>query len=157
MFDYSNHPVKISILEPLVARSGYLCLSRVAVESLEAEDYSVFCGICEDGYVLDAVELERLFSIPGFVRPGQVPSDAKQKLRQFRDLRVQKIVDEVTMRNSTYFDEEIKELKKQARQAANLPEKLATQKKIKGIQKTAMKRGGKIILRPKRLKGKKIG
>ncbi len=39
------------------------------------------------------------------------------------------------MRNSTYFCYKIKELKKQVRQGPNLPEKLAIQKKIKGIQK----------------------
>jgi hypothetical protein len=63
-----------------------------------------------------------LFSISDFVRQLQIPQEVKQKLRQFLDFRVQKIVDELTMKNSTYFDEEIKELKKQARQAANLPE-----------------------------------
>lgn len=37
--------------------------------------------------------------------------------------------------NLKELDEEIKELKKQVRQSANLPDKLALQKKIKGYEK----------------------
>ena len=86
----------------------------MAVESLEAQDYSVFCGLCEDGSVLDTEQLERLFSIPGAVLSSQVPVEAKQRLKQFVDFRVQKIVDEVTMKNSCYFDEEMDKLDKWA-------------------------------------------
>jgi ERCC4-related helicase len=160
VFDYSNHPIKISILEPLIGKSGYLSLTGVAIESLEAQDYSVFCGLCEDGTVLDTEQLERLFSIPGVVRSGQVPDDTKEGLLQSVDFRVQKILDEVTMKNSTYFDEEmdkldrwaddlktgleyeIKELDKEiklskagSRQLLRLEEKLVAQKQIKELEK----------------------
>ena len=36
VFDYSNDPVKISILEPLVGKSGQLCLYKLVIEAVEA-------------------------------------------------------------------------------------------------------------------------
>ena len=64
-FDYSGHPLKISILEPLVGKSGYLSLARLSVESFEEEDHLIFSAVTEDGTVLDDEQAQRLFSLPG--------------------------------------------------------------------------------------------
>lgn len=159
-FDYSGHPVKISILEPLIGKCGYLTLANLTVESLDAEDYLLFSAVTDDGKLIDNEQSQRLFSLPGSCNGAKVQIQHREKLNQQLEERKNGIVGEITAKNASFFDDEmekldkwaddkrsslkinlkelddeIKELKKQARQSANLPDKLALQKKVKGVEK----------------------
>jgi hypothetical protein len=61
-FDYGDHDGKISSLEPLIGKSGWLTLSSFVVESLDqAEDHLIFAAVTDDGPSLDEEAVARLF------------------------------------------------------------------------------------------------
>ena len=60
VFDYSGQPVKVSILEPLVGRSGCLSLARLSVESFEEEDHLLFAAVTDEGETLDDVQAQQI-------------------------------------------------------------------------------------------------
>ena len=160
IFDYSNDPVKISILEPLVGKSGQLCLYKLTIEAFEAEDYLIFIAVSDEGNELSKDQCTRLFSLPAKVssEPG-VNIDTERLAAIYKKQRSQ-ILEDVSLRNASFFDEEmdkldhwatdqqkslrtnlkelddqIKELKRQVRQSNALPEKITLQKKVKAIEK----------------------
>jgi adenine-specific DNA-methyltransferase len=159
-FVYSGHPLKISILEPLIGASGYLSLTRLSVESFEEEDHLVFAAIADDGTMLDDEQAQRLFSLPGTCceLKGTVP--CSDKLRQIFEAGKARIIDDISTRNSSFFDEEmeklekwaedlksgleyelkemdreIKFLKTESKKILKLEEKLKAQKEIKELEK----------------------
>lgn len=160
VFDYSAQPLKISILEPLVGRSGYLSLTRLSVESFEEEDHLVFSAISDDGTVLDEEQARRLFSLPGTCQGLIEIGNASAQLRQLFETGKARIIDDISARNSTFFDEEmdklekwaedlksglelelkeldreIKFLKTESKKILKLDEKLKAQKDIKELEK----------------------
>lgn len=114
VFDYSAQPLKISILEPLVGRSGYLSLTRLSVESFEEEDHLVFSAISDDGTVLDEEQARRLFSLPGTCQGLSEIGTASEQLQQIFEAVKARIIDEISARNSTFFEEEMDKLEKWA-------------------------------------------
>lgn len=160
VFDYSAQPLKISILEPLVGRSGYLSLTRLSVESFEEEDHLVFSAISDDGTVLDEEQARRLFSLPGTCQGLSEIGKASEQLQQIFEAVKARIIDDISARNSTFFDEEmeklekwaedlksglelelkeldreIKFLKTESKKILKLDEKLKAQKDIKELEK----------------------
>ena len=160
IFNYSNHPTKVSVVENLVGKSGWISLTRLSIESLDNEDHLVFSGFSDDGQVLDQEICEKLFSVAGTAAGEEitVTDDALERLRSSFKKSKARILGEVSERNSAYFDDEmeklekwaedrrnslktalkefddqIAELKKQARFAGNLPEKLEMQKKMRDL------------------------
>ena len=113
-FDYSGHPVKISILEPLVGTSGYLSLAYMSVESLDAEDYLIFSAVTEDGTALDEEQAQRLFSLPGEcdALKGDIP--CHDQLKQIFEVGKGRIVESISAKNAHFFDDEMEKLEKWA-------------------------------------------
>ena len=158
IFDYSGSSRNISILKKLVGKSGILTAARMTVKALEAEDYIIVAAVTMDGHELDAEQARRLFSLSATVKPtGDVP-DGGVNLSYVRQKNA--ILSDISERNAVFFEEEmdklnrwaedkrkslkstlkdydnqIADLKKQARMAPNLPEKLALQKKIRSLDK----------------------
>jgi hypothetical protein len=157
-FDYSGSPKKISILEPLVGQSGYLSVNSLTVSALEAEDYLVFSGVTDGSHKLDDEVCRRLFSLSGVVKAENIGVSCAGVLDEAFIRRKAEIIDNIAQRDAVFFDEEmdkldkwaddkkgslririkdldkeIKELKREARLARNLPEKLSVQKKIRSL------------------------
>ncbi|MFA5059529.1 MAG: SNF2-related protein [Candidatus Omnitrophota bacterium] len=160
-FDYEKSGKKISILEGLVNRTGWLSVYNFTIQSFEEEDHVVLCGLTEDGQELNADQCRRLFSLPGSVMNETVLAEnTKIRIKEIIGKRQAMILDANMQRNSGFFDkeidkldkwaedkrnslklslkdldDEIKELKKTAKQAQSLPDKLAAQKKVKALEK----------------------
>ena len=161
-FQYQQSGKKISVLEGLLCKSGWLVAYNFTVESFEEEDYILLCGITEDGVELNPDQCQRFFSLPGSIEREieAVPDTTTKKMNEFAQKRKTIILDNNMQRNSGYFekesdkldkwaedrrnslrlslkelDEQIKELKKSARQAQSLPDKLAAQKKVRSVEK----------------------
>ena len=159
-FDYSSHPLKISILKPLVGSSGYLSLSRLSVESFEEEDHLIFSAMTDDGTSLDDEQAQRLFSLPGTC--SQLDSDisSSDQLQHIFESGKGRIIEAISARNSVFFDDEmeklekwaddlksgleyelkeldreIKFLKTESKKILKLEEKLKAQKDIKELEK----------------------
>jgi hypothetical protein len=139
VFQYQPPP-KMSLIENLKSRTGWLRLSLLSVESLEREDHLISTGMCDDGVMLDAETCERLFSVAGTVgTETTVPNDVRIRLERGFEETKNRIVIETTERNHTYFDTEIEKLDKWADDLkASLEQELRElDKEIKSIKKEA--------------------
>ena len=158
-FDYGAHGGKISSLESLIGKSGWLMLSIFIVESLDqAEDHLIFAAVTDDGFSLDGQEAVRLFTLPGSVtgRCLNIVPSALSTITEQRQALIQKSISE---RNARFFeseaeklegwaddlklglerevkeiDRQIKEARRAATTALTLEEKLAGHKLIKMLE-----------------------
>ena len=158
VFNYSDSGRKISILEPFIGQSGTLIAQLLTVTALESEDYVLTAAVTDDGKKLDINQSRRLFNLPAHTLGCDSITD-KRVRAHYKRLK-NNIVDDISQRNAVFFEEEIDklnnwaedkrkslkttlkeyddkiaELKKQARIAPNLPEKLEIQKKIRKLDK----------------------
>ena len=160
-FDYTGHTGKISILEPLVGKSGWLVASHLTVESLdEAEDHLLLAGLTDDGESIGTEVCQRILSLNA--RKGQ-PMACDQiitaRLGNLLEGEQQSISKEVSERNARFFeaeankldgwaddlkvglereikeiDRQIKEARRAATTALSLEDKLSAQKQIKSLE-----------------------
>ncbi len=158
-FNYQEYDGIISILEPLVGKSGWLTLSIYTIEALDqAEDHLIFGGLADDGTPLDEECAARLFSLPAKnIAPSSsfAPSTVQASIQQ-RQAAIQRTVSE---RNARFFEAEaekldgwsddlklglereikemdrlIKDARRETSTALTLEEKLAGQKQIKTLE-----------------------
>ena len=158
VFDYSSSNSKISILEDLVGKSGKLCLKKITVKSFETADYLIFSGVTDDGDQLDVEQCSRLFSLPAQISELKNESNNVFLNRLYEDRKL-KLKTSIEEKNAKTFEEEmdkldfwsedrkrtleeklkeldkqIKETKKNARKANNLPEKIKLQKQVNDME-----------------------
>lgn len=161
VFNYSQDPIKISILKDLVNQSGWLVAKCMTVSAFEEEDFILLAGVAREGIPLDADQCARLFSLNA-VQDGtfeKIPEGMETVLNTNIKKHRQQILDEVSIRNGHYFelelekldlwgedkrnslkvalaelDDQIKALKKEVRLAPNLPEKLKLEKERKRLE-----------------------
>ncbi len=67
IFNYSDTPTKISILESLIGKSGCLSVINLTIHSFETEDHILLCGVTDEGTELDIEQCKRLFSLPATI------------------------------------------------------------------------------------------
>jgi ERCC4-related helicase len=158
-FSSSGGP-KIAILAPLAGRKGWLRVARLNLTTLEKVEYMVFAAVTDDGASLDAEQCRRLFSLSASevaIDSGETcPTEALDKLSASA---VVGYVEDNQKRDLTTFeteinkldrwaedkraglkselgelDDRVKELKRSARLASNLPEKLRLEKERKAME-----------------------
>lgn len=160
-FDYSNYPAKVSVIEQLNGRSGWLRVSLLSITALETEEQLVLSGMTDDGESLDSETMEKLLNISGSVGlPADVPPDVMDQLTAEYDCAQSALLGVAKNRNLMYFEQEIDKLdrwaddlkdgvereireleveiravKKESRQVSTLEQKLAAQKQVKDLEK----------------------
>lgn len=160
VFDYSASGKNIAVLKEWVGQSGWLSCTFVSMKSLDTEEALILSGITDDGATLDEATLRRLFDLPGSCGASvPCPPDTALRLQDQTGQRVAERIAEASEKNGVWFDtemekldhwaedrrtalkvelddldQEIKDLKKAARQASNLPEKLEKQKKLRSLE-----------------------
>lgn len=159
-FHLTDEGRHIAVLEPLTGKSGWLTCERLTVTAMEAEDYLLLAGMTDDGAALGESECRRLFDLAGTVGPAcEIPEPIATALLDSRSHLRQCLLDGLGTRNGHWFDGEmekldawaedrrtalksemddldyvLREAKKAARLAANLPEKLARQREARVIE-----------------------
>jgi hypothetical protein len=161
-FDYGQHDGKITPLEPLIGKSGWLTLTLFSVESLEqAEDHLIFAVTTDDGQTLDDEVAARLLTLPGTSAPLPQAGEGTttQELETHTQQRQAVIQRDISERNARFFeaeadkldgwaddlkvglereikelDRQIKEARRAATTALTLEEKLGGQKLIKSLE-----------------------
>ena len=113
VFHYSSYSGRISLLEELAGKSGELSAWNVTVNSFEEENHIIFAGVLENGVLLHHEQCQRLFSLSAEVR-GLVYSTKDKELKTILDSRISYITDEISKKNSSFFDEEMEKLDKWA-------------------------------------------
>jgi hypothetical protein len=160
VFDYSCGKKNIAALAPFVGKSGWLTCSRFGVQSLESEDTLILAGISDNHEPLDESACRRLFDLSGRVSgTPAVPSAFQDLLADAISRQQAAFLEALSAKNGQWFDtemekldrwaddrraalkaeleeldQEIKETKKSARMAPNLPEKLELQRKLRGLE-----------------------
>jgi adenine-specific DNA-methyltransferase len=157
VLDYTHHPSKISVLEPLVGQSGWLELSKLTVSAVDVDEFFVFSAKTDHNQPLDDEVCQKLLSLSATTGPQ--PTE-RPDLSVQRDVAVSARLKEVDTRNGRFFDEEvlkldrwsedlklsleheIKEIDKQLREirrtsalAQSLEEKLAYQKQLRELER----------------------
>ena len=120
-FHLSTSDKKISILEDLKGKEGWLQVKQLSISSFETEDYIIFSGLCDDGNVLLQEQCNRLFSLEADVHDiTHEPSDAiVQKFQEIYYSEQSLIHQENAQRNNTFFDEEVDKLEKWSEDVRN--------------------------------------
>ncbi len=163
-FDYGQHDGKVTTLEPLIGKTGWLVLSFFSVEALDqAEDHLIFSAVTDDGQTLDDEVAQRLLTLPCASSPlpvaGEGPGEKGVTLETITQGRQTAIQRNISERNARFFeaeadkldgwaddlkmglereikeiDRQIKEARRAATTALTLEEKLAGQKQIKALE-----------------------
>jgi ERCC4-related helicase len=155
--DYTNHPAKISVIEPLVGQSGWLEVSKLTVEAVDVDEFLVFAARTDHKQILDEEICRKLLSLPATFdfEITDLPDLSEQ-----RKAEVSARLGEIDTRNGLFFDEEvfkldrwsedlklsleheIKELDKQIRElrrsaalAQSLQDKLTHQKLLRDLER----------------------
>ena len=162
VFHLTEHPTKISLLEPLLGKFGYLTLVRLVVNSFEDESYLLFNGLDEEGNPIDQETCEKLFNLDGNVRDAcAIPSLVAKRLNADVEQHINAARTKSLEMNDQYFHEaeerlyqwaedqingleqDIKKLKsqkrdmeRQLRHAENMSEKLAVEKSLASITRS---------------------
>lgn len=70
VFDITNHPTRISLVEKLKGKSGVLRLSLLKIETYDLEEYLLFSAMDDDGESLDQETCQKLFQCGGELEQG---------------------------------------------------------------------------------------
>ena len=158
--DYGQHGTRISIIEQLRGKSGWLTLVRLAVTAFETSEALLFSGCTDDGNTLDQEACEKLLTIPAAGKPAAVHNAAPDDLEANSQRRVQATIAEVLEANQRLFNEErdklerwaddkllaaeealkntkarIAQLKRDARKAATLQEQDGIQRELSELER----------------------
>ncbi len=124
VFNYSDSIKKINILESLVAKSGWLSVITLTINSFETEDQILLCSVTDAGTELDIEQCKRLFSLPALTSPllggdlgvgntagdSGVGSHVKNLINQIAQRQQAKILQMNAERNTGFFDTEMEKL-----------------------------------------------
>jgi superfamily II DNA or RNA helicase len=131
VFRYSTTPKKITILEPFVGSSGWMCVTNVSISSFETEDHIIFAGFGDDGKEPDAEQCRRLFSLPAVMGadgvsraldkggPSECPDGLEARIDELNRAREVEILAVCARRNGGFFDAEMEKLDKWAEDVKN--------------------------------------
>jgi superfamily II DNA or RNA helicase len=159
-FRYSGSGKRISILEPLIGRSGWITCVRLTAQALEIEDVLLLAGFSDGGEALDEAQCRRLFDLPASHGGAvDVPEEIETALRTAVAPRWQETIEAIASRNGNWFEAEmekldgwaedrrasfkselneleaeLKEGKRAARLAGTLPEKLERQRLVRSVE-----------------------
>jgi superfamily II DNA or RNA helicase len=161
IFDMTHHPTHIHVVEALRGKSGYLTLTRLVIDSYEREEYLLFSGFDESGRSLDQETMEKLFGCAGRADGSDpLPATVMQRLAAEAERHAKATVSRSLEQNSVHFNqarekleqwaedmvlsaekalrdtkEQIKVLRRQARQATTLEEQHEIQEKIRQMER----------------------
>lgn len=130
IFDISNHPTKISMIESLKGKSGWLKLSKMAIDSFDRHEELVFTAANDDGAMLDQETCQKLFNCDALTQGAcEMPDDTKRKITAEEKQRHSATMNRVLEYNNQFFREEHARIDKWADDMI-----LAAEKELKDIR-----------------------
>ncbi|MGJ8649488.1 MAG: SNF2-related protein [Opitutaceae bacterium] len=162
VFDITNHPTKLALVDALKGQCGYLRLNRLQIESYEEEEYLLFSAFDDAGKSLDQETCEKLFNCGGITTawdvslPSPIIDRLDQESKRHNDATINRSLDS----NSQHFNqarerlelwaedsiiaaeqairdtkEQIKALRRESRSAETLTAQKELQEKIQSLEK----------------------
>jgi hypothetical protein len=161
IFNVSNHPARLHVVEELKGKSGYLSLTRLGIESYEREEYLLFSGFDSNGTSLDQETMEKLFACAGRVESDDfLALNIRERLNAEGKRHAKATISRSLEQNSVHFNqareklekwaddlvlaaekelqdtkEQIKALRRQARQATTLAEQHEIQEQLQKLER----------------------
>jgi ERCC4-related helicase len=158
VFDYTAWPQTAVAIAPLVGKGGMLVAHKLSIRGSDDQDHIIFAAMSDDGTLIDPAAVKRLFELP-VRKSGATEIRLPDVVKATVEMQRKVILDEMAARQSEWFDDEIdkldnwaedkraglkadlkdlddeiKALKKEVRQTGNLPDKLALQRKARGLE-----------------------
>jgi len=158
-FDYSGYDKKISVLEPLIGKTGWLIATEMKITSFEENTILLFAACDEDGNIIPDEAARKLFKLKATGEDVAHNNPYADLLNVEIETGFATHLENLEHKNSDFFneemekldkwaedrrtalkaslkdiDEQIKDAKRQVRQTGNLPEKLNIQKKIRKFE-----------------------
>jgi superfamily II DNA or RNA helicase len=159
-FQYSGGGKNIAVVQSLVGKCGWLRAEKLTTNSFEPEDHMLLIGITDGGVALDDAQCRRLFDLSAVAHEEVEPADPiVSGLKDGSGAAERPIMEALSARNGRWFDAEmekldrwaddrrvtlkteldqlddrIKDTRKAARFAPNLPEKLDRQREVKRLE-----------------------
>lgn len=158
--DYSKHGARVSVIEKLRGKSGWLTLARLEVTAFETTEALLFSGLTDEGDVLDQETCEKLMGIPAAGKPTPLSTTEPEALLANSQRAVAATIAQVLEANQRLFNEErdklerwaddkllaaeealkntkarIAQLKRDARKAATLQEQDGIQRELSELER----------------------
>ena len=181
IFEYTNTPTKITVLESFVGETGWLQAQHLSINSFEQEDYLLLACFTDGGEVIESGIATRFFSIAASEEEEITVS--KDVSSQFSELIFKEQQDVIAVnanRNRDFFDEEMDKLdqwatdmkislekeirdldaeiklrKAEAKKQLNLESKVAAQRQIKELEKRRSEKRQTLYVAQDDIDGKK--
>lgn len=159
-FDYGKHGARVSVVEELRGKSGWLTLARLEVTAFETTEALLFSGLIDDGQILDQETCEKLMAIPAAGKPTPLNVPVPETLLANNQRAIQATIAQVLDANQRLFNEErdklerwaddkllaaeealkntkarIAQLKRDARNAATLQEQDCIQRELSELER----------------------
>lgn len=113
-FDYASNPTRISVIDRLRGKCGWLTLEHLTVTSFDATESLLFSAMLDDGQTLDQETCEKLFSVQAVGKPARVGDNPPQRLAANAARLAQACIAELLEANQRLFNEEREKLEKWA-------------------------------------------
>jgi len=159
--DISSHQAKISMVEVLKGKSGWLILQWFIIDSFEREEYLLFSAFDDSGKSLDQETCEKLFNCDGEIKEfREIAETENRRLTADADRHIKATISKSLEKNNRHFNEErerlekwaddmviaiekelkdtkeqIKALNREARQATTVDEQHHVQERIQELEK----------------------
>jgi SNF2 family DNA or RNA helicase len=140
VFDVSEHPARISAVEALRGKRGFLTLNRLTIDSYEREEHLLFTAVVSDGRVLDSEIAEKLFAVGGRVSDASpMPQRILSVLQAEATRRAEATISRSLEANSRHFNEARERLEQWAEDQVSAAERALkdTKEKIKALRREA--------------------
>ena len=129
-FDITGHPVKISVVESLKGKKGWLHLQKLTINSFRKEEYLLFSAFDDRGNSIHQEVCEKMFNCSGRVlSETEVPPDAAERIEKEALLHRKSAINISMENNSKFFREERDRLDKWANDLILASEKQLTDTK----------------------------
>ena len=112
--DYDQHGARVSVIEKLRGKSGWLTLARLEVTAFETTEALLFSGLTDDGQVLDQETCEKLMALPAAAKPAPLQKFVPKTLLYNSQQAVAATISGVLEANQRLFYEERDKLERWA-------------------------------------------
>jgi SNF2 family DNA or RNA helicase len=140
VFNVSQHPTRLHLIEALRGKHGYLTLTALAIESYEREEHLLFSAIDGQGLPLEQETCEKLFNcMAENAGSTNIPDTITQRLAAEARRHTKATISQSLEVNNQYFNEAREKLEKWADDLVIAAEKALkdTKEQIKIFQRQA--------------------
>ena len=170
-FDVTNYPMRVSVVEALTGKSGWLTLQHLTIDSFDREEYLLFSAMDISGRSLDQETCQKLFHCTAQVADASdIPPELTDRLKKEAGRHAEATITHSLEGNNALFNEErerlekwsedmvvaaekdlsdtkvqIKAVRRQARLATTLDEQNELQQKLRDLEKKQRKQRQQIF------------